>query len=209
MNRKLFTVGVVCAALSLGACGSDDAGVGGTGGAAVSGGAGAVGAGADGAAVGAVAGGAAASGADGVASKGAAISEFANIAWQVTNVYTTPENPSAVPDEIAGSVFLTLGDHTLTGYTGCSPLQGVVDYTNDAQESASPELRTALTVTTLDLDETAVAGCTGKAEYIHQAITSLLTSGSLIIEHNPPDELVLREQNPSSIDAKSLKLVRP
>ncbi|MCS4536082.1 hypothetical protein [Corynebacterium sp. HS2168-gen11] len=190
MNRKLFVVSVVCAALSLGACGSDGAGAGDADGAVVSG-----------AAVGA--------GASGSVGAGGADADFTNIAWQVTNVYTTPENPSAVPDEIAGSVFLTLGDHTLTGYTGCSPLQGVVAYANDAQESASPELPTALTVTTLELDETAVAGCTGKAEYIHQAITNLLTSGSLIIEHNPPHELVLREQNPSGIDVQSLKLVRP
>ncbi|GGG80385.1 hypothetical protein [Corynebacterium pelargi] len=103
-----------------------------------------------------------------------------NVQWQVTNVYTTPEYPSEVPDSVAGAVTLTFGASSLTGSTGCARLQAVVDY-----DTKDPSEAKEMTVREIVFDPIDEQQCTGHARFIHDHMVDILHDGRFDIRPEP------------------------
>ncbi|GAA1472144.1 hypothetical protein P4N68_09050 [Corynebacterium felinum] len=133
---------------------------------------------------------------------------LADTTWQVSHVYSATDVPAGVPDEVAGAVALSLGRSTVAGFTGCAPLQAQAVYTKD-DKPVILEAATEMTITHAEFDLEQVAGCSGKPKFIHDALTSILTSGPLSIEHVNAKEIVLRESSPSAVEPRAIRLVQP
>lgn len=118
--------------------------------------------------------------------------------WQVTDIYTEPENPSAVPPSAAGAAALVFGETSATGFTGCSPIQASVTF--DAEESV------------LTFDEVAIPApedCTGGSAWTHESMSSLVQPGNSFDMRRPsPSEMVLTLRV-DEINRPSLRLAAP
>lgn len=104
--------------------------------------------------------------------------------WQVTDVWVTPGDPSAVP--LGGT--LVFGEVSLTGSTGCAPIQGTVTFTRDGETVQAADAE-AVTVDRLEIDAPA-AGC--PAARTHQLLTTMLQPGATFdLRQDTDTELVL------------------
>ncbi|AZA08492.1 hypothetical protein [Corynebacterium pseudopelargi] len=103
-----------------------------------------------------------------------------NVQWQVTNLYTTPEYPSELPDAVAGAVTLTFGASSMTGDTGCARLQAVVDY-----DTKDPAEAKEMTVREIEFDPIDEKQCTGHARFVHDHMVEILHDGHFDIRPEP------------------------
>jgi len=104
--------------------------------------------------------------------------------WQVTDVWVTPGDPSAVPD--GGT--LVFGEASLAGSTGCAPIQGTVTFTRDGETVQAADAD-AVTVDRLEIDVPA-ADC--PAAWTHELLTTMLGSGATFdLRQDTDTELVL------------------
>lgn len=125
--------------------------------------------------------------------------------WQVTDIYTTPGEPSSVPPGAAGSVGLVFGSGSATGSTGCAPIQARVHYSADG-ESTTVDEADAVTFDIVDLgpvdDE-----CSGSDAWSHGHMTELIVPGTEFdISMTTPTELVLTARE-EAVDPPSIRLV--
>lgn len=130
----------------------------------------------------------------------------ADATWQVTDVYTTPGTPSAVDDSVAGAVELGFGGKSVTGFSGCSPLAGMVAFTDESGAAAAPEDATHATFSQMQFRPIDESQCTGRVRYIHDALVDLLYDGTFSIRHEGSGEMVLQEDK-GDADPRAIRLV--
>jgi hypothetical protein len=125
--------------------------------------------------------------------------------WQVTDIYTTPGEPSSVPPGAAGSVGLTFGSGSATGSTGCAPIQARVEYSAGG-ESATVDEADAVTFDIVDLGPVD-AECSGSDAWSHGHMTELIVPGAEFdMSMTAPTELVLTVRD-EAVDPPSIRLV--
>ncbi|AKK11836.1 META domain-containing protein [Corynebacterium uterequi] len=115
--------------------------------------------------------------------------------FSVTDLYLQPGQPSSLPPASAGTVTLSFGDASLTGTTGCAPLQGVTTLDGD---------RLHIDALTADPD----GQCDPGQRRIHDVVVKMLAPGTdFRVSNRGPGEFVLTS-NDGALDAPSMRLVR-
>lgn len=107
--------------------------------------------------------------------------------WLVTDIWTTPGEPSALPDGAAGLARLAFGERSVSGHTGCAPLQGTVHFTGEGAGTGVENART-LTVDRLEVGETE-ENC--HAAWSHGQLTELIEPGAVFDVRHDDRSLVL------------------
>lgn len=100
--------------------------------------------------------------------------EVAGSSWQVTDIWTTPGEPSTLPPASAGLARLVFGEQSLSGHTGCVPLQGTVTFTREGEPARAEDADT-LRIDQLERDS-AADDC--PALYTHRQLRDLLAPGA-------------------------------
>lgn len=122
--------------------------------------------------------------------------------WQVTNIWTAPGAPSALPPGDAGHANLIFGEISITGSTGCSAIQGAVTFTSEEQPSAAVDADT-VTFDIVEIDPPA-ADCAHF--WTHEQMTDLITPGtSFDIRQDSEAELTLTLQG-EEVDRPAISL---
>lgn len=116
--------------------------------------------------------------------------------WQVTDIYHTLGEPSALPQSAAGHVTLSFGEHSLVGYTGCAGFQGISQFNED---------QSTLTISELEFDDQLAEGCPTE---VHEEVVEFLNLGSFTVIRQSDDAstMILRERD-NAADPSSIKLV--
>lgn len=135
---------------------------------------------------------------------------LANTVWQISDVYTTTEYPSQVPDSLAGLMRLSLGDGSFTGFTGCSHIIGTVTYTTAAGKDTTIDEAATMTPTGVEVQPIEEGKCIGRDRFLHEGVVAVLSAGPLQVERRAAGELVLRAvgDNGPGADQPALRLVR-
>lgn len=113
--------------------------------------------------------------------------EVAGSSWLVTDIWTAPGEPSTLPADAAGRARLAFGERSLSGHTGCAPIQGTVDFTREG-ETASAANADTLTVDRLEVEEPA-ADC--RVAGVHDQLTGLIEPGAVFDVRHEERALVL------------------
>lgn len=113
--------------------------------------------------------------------------DVAGSTWQVTDIWTTPGDPSSLPPQSAGLARLVFGEQSLSGHTGCVPLQGTVTFTRDG-EAARAEDADTLVIDRIER-ESAADDC--PALHTHSQLRDLLTPGAVFDVHHASRSLTL------------------
>lgn len=124
--------------------------------------------------------------------------------WQVTAIYTEPGTTAAVPGPAAGLAQLAFGTSTVSGFTGCVPLQAEAAYTDAAGERRDPEDAERITFSRVTVDD-APGDCVGGARHVHDELVALL-DGPFEVSHPGDSEMVLTQVS-DAIDAPAIRLV--
>ncbi|GAB3704128.1 META domain-containing protein [Corynebacterium nasicanis] len=119
--------------------------------------------------------------------------EVSDTTWQVTDIWTTPGDPSTLPPQDAGRAWLALGGQSLSGNTGCSRLQGTVTFSEDGE---------TLSIDHLEVDP-AAADC--PAERTHGQLTELLRPGAEFAVHHAGRSLTLTARS-DAVDPPAIGL---
>lgn len=125
----------------------------------------------------------------------------ADTSWQVTDIWTTPGDPSALPPQAAGRAWLAFGEQSLTGHTGCVPLQGTVTFTAGEEASLAEDAET-LRIDRLEI-EPAAADC--PARWAHEQLTDLLVPGASFDVHHGERALTLTLRD-GAVDSPAIGL---
>lgn len=104
--------------------------------------------------------------------------ELPDTTWQVTDIWTTPGDPSTLPPQDAGRAWLAFGEQSLTGTTGCSLLQGTVTFSAE---------RDHLRIDHLEVEP--AAECL--APWTHGHLSELLAEGAEFDVHHAASTLTL------------------
>ncbi|MFV8396043.1 META domain-containing protein [Corynebacterium hindlerae] len=110
--------------------------------------------------------------------------------WQITNIYINPETPSEPPNP----AFMVFGNSTVTGNTGCSQFQGMVQFSPSVDEPERAQFRD------MQFD---VADCVGPQQFYHQKLTTIL-QGDFKVRRSE-DEMVLTKVG--ELDPPGVRLV--
>lgn len=129
---------------------------------------------------------------------------LAESTWQVTAIYTDPEAPAAVPEPAAGLAVVSFGASSLTGVSGCSPIQAGARFSDDAANPASPDKATSVELTAVEIAQPA-DDCIGPARHVHDELVAVLTPGEFTIDRVGDAELVLTH-NRGQVDAPAIRL---
>lgn len=128
--------------------------------------------------------------------------------WQITHIYSAPEDPTEVPAQLAGVPRLGFSQNSMAGYTGCAPLQAQVSFSDDSGASVAAgdaEYVLLNEVITDDID----TECTGTAAWVHSHIADLLQSGKrFAIDFDARGELVLRLDDGHPVNSPALRMFR-
>lgn len=131
-----------------------------------------------------------------------ALAPVAGTNWQITDLYLTPEAPSALPDLIAGRAALVFGERSVAGSTGCAPVQGQVTFTSDGAESAAADAD-RVSFDNVQIGEPA-EDCVGRAMFTHRQLSELL-DGQFELARLSDYELALTKVS-DEIDAPAIHL---
>ena len=121
---------------------------------------------------------------------GAKQEEIADTSWQVVGVYTTPNYPATVPDAVAGAVAVNFGATTISGFTGCAPLQGTVSFTQAGKPANSVD-GDALHVEKVSYRQVDEEQCTGHIRFVHDAIVQFFEHHDFAVSRPTGGELLL------------------
>ena len=138
---------------------------------------------------------------------GAKQEEIADTSWQVVGVYTTPNYPATVPDAVAGAVAVNFGATTISGFTGCAPLQGTVSFTQAGKPANSVD-GDALHVEKVSYRQVDEEQCTGHIRFVHDAIVQFFEHHDFAVSRPTRGELLLTVSGSELYDdAPALRLV--
>lgn len=124
--------------------------------------------------------------------------------WQVTAVYTAPGEPAAVPEPAAGLAVLSFGETSITGFSGCGPIQAAVTFADAAGHRAAPGLAESMELSEVGLADPP-EDCVGAARHVHEQLERVFTPGPFRLEHLGATELVLT-QDRGKVDAPAIRL---
>lgn len=129
--------------------------------------------------------------------------------WQITAVYTDPDLPGTVPDDVAGAATMFFGEQVVTGSTGCASFTAPVTYRDvEAVTTAFPSA-VSLEWGELTMADAGGSGtspaCEGKAAYFHETLVGLL-NGTWGITHDSPTQTTLRSTT-ADVDAPVIEMV--
>ncbi|AZA10696.1 META domain-containing protein [Corynebacterium gerontici] len=124
-----------------------------------------------------------------------------NVQWQVTNLYTSPEYPSAVPDEVAGLATITFGARSLTGSTGCARFQGVAEYDVEDPSEAS-----TISVKEIVFDPIDEQTCVGKRLYVHNSMVDMLQDATFDIKNEPNGTTKVLSKQVDAVERPGMRL---
>lgn len=115
--------------------------------------------------------------------------------WSATDIYLSPDAPSALPAASAGAVTLVFGHASATGNTGCAPLQATTTLDGDH-----------LTFDEVNYGE-ASPTCPELALGVHELVTGLIHDGSAFsVDRRGPAEIVLTAET-EAVDSPSIRLL--
>lgn len=126
--------------------------------------------------------------------------------WQITHIYSAPEDPTEVPTDIAGVPRLGFSQNSMAGYTGCAPLQAQVSFSDDSGTSVAASEASFVLLNEVISDEIDTE-CTGTAAWIHSHIAGLLQSGNRFALHfDSRGELVMQLDDWQPINSPALRM---
>ncbi|MDK4278039.1 hypothetical protein R3O65_01775 [Corynebacterium pseudodiphtheriticum] len=126
--------------------------------------------------------------------------------WQITHIYSAPEDPTEVPTDIAGVPRLGFSQNSMAGYTGCAPLQAQVSFSDDSGTSVAASEASFVLLNEVISDEIDTE-CTGTAAWIHSHIAGLLQSGNRFALHfDSRGELVMQLDDGQPINSPALRM---
>lgn len=131
--------------------------------------------------------------------------QLTDSAWFVTDVYTNPEQSSAVSGVVTEQPRIDFGRTSVSGFTGCVPFHGLVSYANAEGPS---DFTDAESVSFTDLDFADVPEeCGGQDLKLHEELTTLLPHEFSLSRKN--DGEVLLSQKTGELNKPSIRLVSP
>lgn len=115
--------------------------------------------------------------------------------WSATDIYLSPDSPSALPASSAGAVTLVIGRASATGNTGCAPLQAKVELTGER----------------LVFDEVhygeASPTCPELSRGVHDTVTGLIhDAAAFSVDRRGPSEIVLTAET-EAVDRPSIRFL--
>lgn len=122
--------------------------------------------------------------------------------WQVAGIFMSADEPGALPRDAAGRAVLAFGDGTVSGDSGCGPIQGSVTFSRDGL-SASAKDADSVTFEQVTITET--EPCEGGRAYVHGQLSTLL-DGPYRMRHVSDTELSLIRDD-GSVDSPIIRLV--
>lgn len=126
--------------------------------------------------------------------------------WQITHIYSAPEDPTEVPTDIAGVPRLGFSQNSMAGYTGCAPLQAQVSFSDDSGASVAASEANFVLLNEVISDEIDTE-CTGTAAWVHSHIAGLLQSGNRFALHfDSRGELVMQLDDGQPINSPALRM---
>ncbi|MCG7252607.1 hypothetical protein [Corynebacterium pseudodiphtheriticum] len=126
--------------------------------------------------------------------------------WQITHIYSAPEDPTEVPTDIAGVPRLGFSQNSMAGYTGCAPLQAQVSFSDDSGASVAASEASFVLLNEVISDEIDTE-CTGTAAWVHSHIAGLLQSGNRFALHfDSRGELVMQLDDGQPINSPALRM---
>lgn len=126
--------------------------------------------------------------------------------WQITHIYSAPEDPTEVPTDIAGVPRLGFSQNSMAGYTGCAPLQAQVSFSDDSGASVAASEASFVLLNEVISDEIDTE-CTGTAAWVHSHIAGLLQSGNRFALHfDSRGELVMQLEDGQPINSPALRM---
>lgn len=124
--------------------------------------------------------------------------------WQITGLWTTPGDSGMLPDAAAGRAQLIFGEATVTGSTGCAPIQGTVSFTQEGEPARAQEAD-AVTFEAVEI-EAPDDSCQGTVRSVHEDLTGLLAPETAYdLRHESEVELVLTQQG-ELVDRPAIRL---
>ncbi|STC68814.1 hypothetical protein [Corynebacterium pilosum] len=136
---------------------------------------------------------------------GCAISDRMNgQIYQVVSVYLEPESPDELPASAAGAARLVMGESTMTGSTGCAPLQAAVVFSAQGQPAARDVAET-MRISNIEFRDP--EDCDGGPRFVHDSLAQILTADTdYSIDQLSDTELILTKQT-GEINQPSLRLM--
>lgn len=138
---------------------------------------------------------------------------IAYTSWQVTEVYTTPEYPPELPEEIAGSVVVNFGNSTLNGFTGCAPFNATVEFTKAEGDQQVPSTNSEadhMKIPEVIFGDTEPDSCTGHVLFVHNAMTDFLKAQEFTLSRPAEKEMVVTvfSTDPQAVDQPAIRLAQ-
>ena len=128
--------------------------------------------------------------------------------WQITHIYSSPEDPTEVPAELAGVPRLGFSQNSMAGYTGCAPLQAQVSFSDADGASVAAGEAEFVQLNEVITDEIADdVDCTGTASWVHGHISDLLQTGNrFALDFDAHGELVLGLDDGHPVSSPALRM---
>lgn len=123
--------------------------------------------------------------------------------WTATDYFTSRDEPSALPQTVAGTVNLVFGDSSAAGSTGCAEFQAEITFLSGDEESTADKADAVV----FDDTEFRDVGdeCAASSRVVHEDLVEFYSSGArLELSRRGTTELVLTSTK-QSVDAPSLR----
>ncbi|BAU96973.1 hypothetical protein N24_2711 [Corynebacterium suranareeae] len=129
--------------------------------------------------------------------------EMTDSTWLVSNIYTTPDEPSSISDLVISQPSLDFGHSSLTGFTGCVPFNGAAEFFHEGTQSSVTDAD-YVTLSSLDFDKLP-EDCQGQELEVHNKLVDLLP-GSFKISRTSPSEILLTS-DVDDLDKPAIRLI--
>ncbi|WP_257159741.1 hypothetical protein [Corynebacterium cystitidis] len=135
-----------------------------------------------------------------------AADHLAGETFQVVSVYLEPNSPDELPASAAGAARLVIGESTMTGSTGCAPLQAAVVFSDSASgKEVARDDADLVRVTNVEFRDP--GDCDGGRRFVHNALEVVLTAETdLRIDRLSGTELILTKQT-GEINQPAIRLM--
>ena len=126
--------------------------------------------------------------------------------WQVVNLYTTPDAPSAIAKDTTQVPHLSFGEHTMVGSTGCVPFTADVSFRHDEKDSTIWDADSMHVEEVTYEDAAAGPECTGSPQRVDFLLRNLIaTSNDFSYEVNENNQLILTLRT-DAVDSPIIRL---
>ncbi|WIM67331.1 hypothetical protein QP027_09510 [Corynebacterium breve] len=124
--------------------------------------------------------------------------------WQIVSLNTQPSSPDVLPASAAGAAHIVFGQATISGNTGCGPLQGAVSFTKDGKDTPAREA-TEMTMKKIEFREP--GECEGGPKFVHDSMERFfVVDASYAIKRLNDTEIILTKTS-DAVDQPSMRLM--